>query len=525
MKQKIMIGFVLSMMLFGCHPSGRKINGEWNTHRLISKQNILANLEFLASDALEGREAGSRGEKLAALYLSTELKKYGVLPLSQDQGYLQPVDLQNIRFSGQSKLDLVDAQGELLHSLVYGVDFIGSPRYYPTLDTTIGVVFAGYGITAPEFNYDDYAKFDAEGKVVLVYQGEPNSEDSSYFGGAEDTRYSSIRHKMSNAREHGAAGIIFQFGPEKTFSWDKLKDYVKKGAMQLKGGAEEGEKKSYSEQIPAVTITGNSLRYFLESEKYSYDSLEVLRNNNQPLPGFFLKKRMRVLWKFDMDSTVRAYNVVGIIPGTDPELRNEYVGMGAHYDHVGVIRDTVYNGADDNASGTSAILEAARALAWSRDNERPVLVVFHTAEEKGLLGSKYMAQQEDILKNLVAFINLDMVGGGATDSIYSVGADHISKELQDLTEKINARTVRFHFNYHFNGENDPERIYYRSDHYNYAKKGIPVVFFFDHYMVDYHTPGDDVEKLNLEKITRVAELTYQLASELANRKGRLKLNH
>jgi len=234
---------------------------------------------------------------------------------------------------------------------------------------------------------------------------------------------------------------------------------------------------------------------------------------------------MRVLWKFDMDSTVRAYNVVGIIPGTDPELRNEYVGMGAHYDHVGVIRDTVYNGADDNASGTSAILEAARALAWSRDNERPVLVVFHTAEEKGLLGSKYMAQQEDILKNLVAFINLDMVGGGATDSIYSVGADHISKELQDLTEKINARTVRFHFNYHFNGENDPERIYYRSDHYNYAKKGIPVVFFFDHYMVDYHTPGDDVEKLNLEKITRVAELTYQLASELANRKGRLKLNH
>ena len=523
MIKKVLVVLTMVIWIFpACHPAGKNLNQNKIADLPISRENIRANLEFLASDALEGRETASRGEELASLYLRSEMERSGILPFFGESGYFQPIDLRIFRFADDSKLDLLDKQDALLRSFTCGQDFIGSRFYYPPLDTITGVVFAGYGISAPEFNYDDYARFSVEKKIVMICYGEPSSQDSSFFAGEKDSRYSYQGTKVKNARDHGAAGIIFLSRMEKTIGWDKMRAYIQKGAMQLKVEVDEDKKTPRTESIPSITISENTMRTFFAGAKISFDTLQNALLDHKPLPTFLFDNKIHAVWKFENDQIVQGRNVVGLIPGTDPALKNEYIGIGAHYDHVGMTSDSVYNGADDNASGTVAVLEAARAVAWDHHNKRSILVILHTAEEKGLLGSRYFTRDQGTMDKMESYINLDMVGGGPADSLYIVGAARINPELQNITEKVNNSTVGFKFNYRLNDPNDPERIYYRSDHFNYARKGIPIVFFTDYFMKDYHTPGDDVEKLNLDKITRVAELTYKLALELSNLKEKLK---
>ncbi len=343
---------MITGIMLGCNPNANEVGQDKNGRSNISAHNILANLEFLTADDLEGREATKRGEKLAALFLSSELQKYGVSPWPGAPGYLQTIDLRLIRFSEKSQLQLEDQQGNVIHSYQYGEDFIGASHYYPKLDTTAGIVFAGYGITAAEFNYDDYARIGVEGKVVVVLYGEPGSTDSAYFNGIKESRYAFFGHKIINAGAHGAIGIILLSQFEKTYGWSKMQAYVQKGNLQLKDDGLATGQRSEFPTIPSISIRERSLGPLFASEKYSADSLLVLLANRQTLPVFILKKRVRLTWEFNTDSIRQAYNVVGMIPGTDAELRHEYVGIGAHYDHVGMAGDTVYNGADDNASGT-----------------------------------------------------------------------------------------------------------------------------------------------------------------------------
>jgi Zn-dependent M28 family amino/carboxypeptidase len=210
-------------------------------------------------------------------------------------------------------------------------------------------------------------------------------------------------------------------------------------------------------------------------------------------------------------------NIVGYVPGTDPKLKNEFVAVGAHFDHLGISNGVVFNGADDDGSGTVGVLELAKAFAEENDNKRSILFVFHAAEEKGLFGSEYFTDNDSsILKNITAQINLDMIGRESIDTIYSVGSDKLSSELKSIVEKVNKETVNFVFNYQFDDPNDPERIYYRSDHYNYAKHGIPVVFFTDNMQVDYHKPTDDYDKIDFAKIKKTDELVYGIVKDLAN---------
>jgi Zn-dependent M28 family amino/carboxypeptidase len=180
--------------------------------------------------------------------------------------------------------------------------------------------------------------------------------------------------------------------------------------------------------------------------------------------------------------------------------------MGAHYDHEGVKNGVVYYGADDNGSGTVAILEAARQLTLSKNNRRPVLIIFHAAEEKGLKGSKYLTANSDFVDSIIVHLNFDMVGRKSEDSIYCIGASKISTQLGKLIEDVNAKTTNLVLDYKFDDPNDPLRLYYRSDHYNYAKLGIPVAFFYDHMMVDYTKPTDTVNKINFEKLLRITDL-------------------
>jgi Zn-dependent M28 family amino/carboxypeptidase len=223
--------------------------------------------------------------------------------------------------------------------------------------------------------------------------------------------------------------------------------------------------------------------------------------------------------------TVNARNVIGIVPGSDESLQYQYISVTAHYDHDGIKNGIIYNGADDNASGTTAVLESARQISSLRKNKRPVIFIFFSAEEKGLLGSDYYVNNTDYISDVIANINVDMVGRESSDTIFVVGSGRISGEYYRLVEEANKETVHFHFDYSYDQEGHPERIYYRSDHWKFAQKGIPAVFFTDMHKADYHKPTDDAERINYEKVEKVTRLTTQIILKTANLKHKLTINN
>jgi Zn-dependent M28 family amino/carboxypeptidase len=226
-------------------------------------------------------------------------------------------------------------------------------------------------------------------------------------------------------------------------------------------------------------------------------------------------------------------NVIGVLEGSDPKLKDQYVVISAHYDHLKT-SDTgeVYNGADDDGSGTVAILEIAQAFATGQRSKRSILVIFHTAEELGLFGSEYIADYEPVvpIEKMVTNLNIDMIGRSRSekdkdardrfltdkDSIYVIGSDKLSTELHGINEQTNAETARMRFDYTYNDDRHPERFYYRSDHYNYAKHGVPVIFYFTGVHRDYHRATDDVEKIDFEKMERIARMIFATGWRVAN---------
>jgi hypothetical protein len=479
-----------------------------NTRPVVQADYIQAHVEFLADDMLEGREAGTRGETLASLYISGELQKYGVQPYGDDNTYFQNFYLETVNFNNNSLLTILGTQGDTLAHFVHGEDFVGTTRYYQQLNITTGLVFAGYGIQAEEYDYDDYESIDAREQIVLILPGEPESEDSTFFAGTDRTPYSASRHKLSVAKEQGAAGIIFLSSGEHRYGWDKIRTYIERGGVKLSGEAP-------SSRLPYITVREKTIEKIIELEGMEYDSLFHQRK------GFVLKNKVQADWQFKSADTLIARNVLGLIPGKDANLKDEIVVIGAHYDHVGVSEQGVFNGADDNASGTSAILETVRVLALDAANKRSILVALYSAEEKGLLGSRFLTDSLAVVSDMVGKINLDMIGRGPVDTIYSIGSDKISQQFHQLVEEANRRSANFCFDYKFNDPNDPQRLYYRSDHYNYARFGIPVVFFFDYQMQDYHQVTDDLEKLNIQKIVNVVELARETVLRIANHDQRL----
>jgi hypothetical protein len=457
---------------------------------------------------------------VTSAYIATELKKYGVSPFFPDGDYFQRFKLRTIHFSDTSMTSLVNAQGQIVHDLQYEIDFVGSNRYYSDLDTTTGFTFVGYGITADEYNYDDYANLDVNGKIVLFIAGEPESEDSTFFEGSKDSPYASSFRKIDTAAKRGAVGAMYVSTWESRFGWESIVSYVNKGSLQI----ESEPVSSPTGRLPICVINESSLESLFDHGQYSYQELQSYRDQKKSPPVFEFNTSIQINWKFETDETVETRNVIGIVAGSDPLLKNEYVSIGAHIDHEGLGIAGVYNGADDNGSGTVALLEIARAFATRHENKRTVMFTFHTAEEKGLLGSKYMTENLEIMKNMIAHINMDMVGRGSSDSIYSIGSDKISTEYHQLIETVNKSGVNMFLNYDLNDPNDRQRLYYRSDHWSFAKKDIPVVFFFDYEMEDYNRVTDDVEKINFRKLQKISQLSYEIALAAANHEAGFKKN-
>lgn len=499
--KRLLIIFISAVLVYGCSSSKQinKIDAD--------KKYIEANLKFLAHDLLEGREAGTRGELLAAEFIAAELYKYGASTLDNSGSYFQQVPLIKTNLDSSSTFTFKSGSEELKAEYYNNFIRIASPMDFQADNAEL--VFAGYGISADEYNYDDYKNIDVKDKIAVVLTGEPFSEVDSFFAGKEITRYSSSRTKSAAAMQKGAKGLLIISNDDSDSTWNEFKSYYGTPSITLKD-------KPFRRAFPAYRISKVLGEKILSRSIDSLYAAEKLESFNPAV---------KINFNIKLDKKeINGVNVLGVIEGNDEKLKHEYVSIGAHYDHVGVYNGEVYNGADDNASGTSAVLETARLLAANKENKRSVLIAFYAAEEKGLLGSEYLVENLDILPQIVANINMDMVGRESEDSIYVIGSDKLSSEFHDIVNAANKETVNLNFNFKFNDENDPNRFYYRSDHYNFAKHNIPIVFFYDYMNEDYHQAGDESHKINFNKIKKITQLTYRIAVKTANLGHRLAVD-
>lgn len=464
---------------------------------------LKSHVTFLASTALGGRGTGQPGIEAAAEYIAAQFRRLELEPLGPGGSYFQTYELIKARLKGEPSLSVSRREGEgsFREAFDYGDDFYVSTRgLASSLELEAAVVFGGYGIEAEEYLYHDYRDVSAAGKVVLVIDGEPEGD---LFKGKEETRYADVREKVKTAREKGAAALVVASNPaegeifsEKFRRW---KSWLSHEAMMLP---------TSERPMPLVFISQRTADRILAGSGSTLASLAAALKAAPPTAVPQTHGRVALSIQVEKESVV-ARNVAGLLKGSDPSVAEETIVVSAHYDHLGTDAEgAIHPGADDNGSGTSAVLELAEALA--RNPARPrrnILFLLVSGEERGLLGSEFYTTQPLIpLGNTITNLNIDMIGRNAPDSVYVIGTNMLSDDLHATVEFAVGKAEGMHLNYRYNSKDDPERFYYRSDHYNFAKRDIPVTFFFAGVHGDYHKPTDTADKLDYEKMARVTKL-------------------
>ncbi len=482
----------------------------------ITTNELKKHLSFIASDELGGRYTFSQGNRIAARYIAAHLASYGYRGAAPDGSFLQPVPL-GYRKVELEKTSLTLDGANAKKTLKYGDDFLAEQPL--NADLKAELVFVGYGITSPANKHDDYAGLDAKGKIIVALTGAPKSINVASL------KENEMGEK--NAIEHGAIGAILIPPADQMQMWGYLKNFA--ASEQL------GIVPKSKPPFPTVFAGLNLVKIF--ASMLGLDHSVLLSPAGKDLPPAKLSTAAELKMSVTIKDAPPAQNVVATLEGTDAKLKDEYVVVSAHLDHLETTADgKVFNGADDDGTGIVSVLEIAQALALARP-KRSILVAFHTGEELGLFGSEYITDYEPVipLHKLVADLNIDMVGRSRPpgdndprdkeltdkDSIYIIGADKLSTELHKLNEETNQDTSRLRFDYLYNNENHPQRFYYRSDHYNYAKHGIPIIFYFTGVHRDYHQLTDDVDKIDFEKMERIDRMIFSLAWRIANLDHRL----
>ena len=470
--------------------------------KYINKQDLVSNLTILASDEFEGRETTKQGQKKAAKFIKDFFIENGIDSPIKESYYQQfnvnVSDFTRIRFKiNNEKLNIID-------------DFyvIGS-----TTDTVLKskkVVDVLYGII--DKNHDNYKNKEVNNKIVIIHEEIPNYIDP-------ENKWDNWRKKVLLAKEKGAVGVIcIKKNYEKSI--ELLKPYLLYPEMKMHYNV-----RLKNRLIPYICISKETYNDFFLPDSVK----EGLKKGVEPVLGAYnIAPNINVSLNIDIEYKAKAENVLGYVKGQT----NELIVISAHYDHLGFDNGEVCNGADDDGSGTVSLMSIAKAFQKAKDDgitpKRSILFLAVSGEEKGLFGSQYYTENPIFpLNKTVANLNIDMVGRIDTvhediNYIYLIGSDKISKDLHYLNEKINNDHIGFDLDYTFNNINDPNHFYYRSDHYNFAKNGIPVIFYFSGIHRDYHKPTDDVEKINFDKLQLTAQYVFLTAWELVNRDKRIQ---
>lgn len=448
--------------------------------KTIHTDDLKAHLNILASDEYEGRETGKPGQKKAAAYIAEQFEKQG-LEAPVNGSYFQRFDLiqssiRTVYFKkGEEKKEVFK-------------DFI----YYSSAETR-GEEY----VTIIMTDKKDMDLTEYDGKYVLYV--------TETLGGLQD--------RIDNAKSAGAKGFIILLTSESEFrsTLSRFGPFLQKETLGLNSRDNE------SEQMIIV------------NEEFAEWAFE--KSFDQIVGG----DKAQLIFNADyLDKPIATENVLGFLKGSDKE--EEVLVITSHYDHVGIIDGEIHNGADDDGSGTVTVLELAEAFATAAKKNGPpkrsILFMAVTGEEKGLLGSRYYTDIDPVfsLENTVANLNIDMVGRidekhkDSPGYVYLIGSDKLSKDLHNLSETVNKTSVELELDYTYNDENDPNRFYYRSDHYNFAKNNIPIIFYFNGTHEDYHQPSDTVEKIAFKTMRDRAKLIFYTAWEIVNREERVKVD-
>lgn len=486
----------------------------------IEPRRIEADLAFLSSKAVGSRAVLDRGSEIAARFVAAEFAKAGLAPAFGDS-FLQPFEIVRFRSEPSKALFRIERQGRA-EKLRAGRDFRVS--HAAEVEIQGSVVFAGYGITAPALGYDDYAGIDARGKIVLVFQHEPQENDEhSVFQGAGFSIHSSPYLKTVNAGRHGATAILTVSEPLRKHS----------GLLDPPGVPRSPDRGSAvtavlaGDSIPSVTLSDHAAELLLAPLGTSPAELQrridqSLKPASAGLPG------ITVALKSALAEQTRGttWNVAAVLEGSDPALRDQAIVLGSHYDHLPDRGEWFYPGANDNGSGTVAVIELARVLAGAKPR-RPIVFVSFGAEENGLLGSYYYAGHAP--RRTAAVINLDMVGRNEqetpeTKGHVSVAADSrgelnvlglaYSPDLRRLLELADRR-VGLHLDDKYDRDMSQNALF-RCDHFPFLAARVPAVWLFGGWHPGYHEPVDTVDKVDFEKLGKVAKLAYWAALEAAN---------
>ncbi|WP_316742861.1 M28 family peptidase [Pedobacter antarcticus] len=494
----------------------------------INKDHGYKHLSILASDEYEGRETGKKGAWMAAEYIRNHFKSIGLKgPVNGD--YFQPIDMVSYQLT-QTVLSVNGVAKE------EGKDFV-----IPTSGVSLkgftfhgdDVVFAGYGLNKD--GYNDFAGIDVKGKVVIIFaSGDPTAkgaaapEDRAARRKAILAQQAKIKYLADNQ-----ALAVLQIDPALDNLTPELKAMYA-GAGQV--GLKTEERRARMEKMlnfPSILISPATADEILKSAGTTAAALKTqIDTDVKPASRAF---RLNVSGSAVKEEVkVRAENVLGFLEGSDPVLKNEVLVITGHYDHIGLTlsgEDKVNNGADDDGSGTTGVLMIADAFAKAKKAgkgpKRSILFMTVVGEEKGLLGSEWYSEHPVFpLNKTIANLNIDMIGRVDKEHeqnpefIYIIGSDMLSSDLNAIGIKANETYTKLNLDMTYNNRTDPNQYYYRSDHYNFAKHGIPVIFYFNGVHEDYHQPGDEVEKIHFDLLAKRAQLVYFTAWDLANRAKR-----
>jgi hypothetical protein len=469
----------------------------------ITPKALKEKLTILAGPEMEGRETASPGQQKAAAYIENHFKKIGLQPGNGDSYqqlynvYIDAMSDQVLRVNGKAFAWDKDYN--------FQVGSIGNG-----VKTYNNIVFAGYGIVDQAQNRNDFAGLDLKGKVVVVLDG---GSTATAPAGRAGRFFNPNTAKVTAARNAGAAGVLIVMANAAPRFPTQMK-----GRMTLQAPVDPTSFTANINDDIASALLGRT-------SKVAFADLKDVNKGNYTAE--------LQIGATKNPETKQSSNVIGVLPGTDK--KDEYLFLTGHYDHLGKQGDVIYYGADDDGSGTVGVMQMAEAFAAAAKKgakpRRTIIFMTVSGEEKGLLGSQYYSDHPTVdLAKATADLNTDMIGRGDSSRkadtlnyIYVIGHDKLSSELAPINEGVNKQYTNIALDYKFDDPNDVQQIYYRSDHYNFARKGVPILFFYDGMLgADYHKPTDTVDKIQFDIMAKRAQLVFHTGWVIANRDNMLK---
>jgi len=499
----------------------------------ITASQMMSYLTFIASDEMEGRDTPSRGLDLTAKFLAMNLGRWGFKPAGDNNSFFQRIDLRRDRAdSGQTKVEYLG------RTLTSGTDYLPAGG---SGTVTGQIVFAGTGWFVKSKEIDAYKSINPTGKIAVIF-GTPNTPPRGVSRADYGKQGEEFMNPNDYARSKGVVGLIYVPDFQYLANWQRNRSRIMERGLTVVDKFQAPG----SSPLPSIVISPEVANSLFAGEMQSAAAIfNAAQGSTLPDPFVMNTQKTITMSVTNNSEIVPTQNVVAVWEGSDPVLKTEYVALGAHYDHVGrgcppAGEDTICNGADDDGSGTTALLSMAEALAKAPTRpKRSILFVWHAGEEKGLWGSRYFTEYPTVpISQIVTQLNIDMIGRSkkegdtnprnreltGPDGVYVIGSTMMSTELGELVNTVNKSFLNLTYDTKYDDPNDPNRFFSRSDHYSYARKGIPIIFFFDGVHEDYHRPGDTAEKIDYVKMEKITRTIYMTLWEVANRPTRVKVD-